>query len=216
MGERGNGEGPTSRRKAAGGWPSTPYTRRKAASAGPSCTERPVKRYERSSPGPCPTGMAGTSSPGRVSSVQGEPQAHGETRIAVCHELDGPLQVFGADRSANRYRESAAPVSDLYRRPYHLYFPGSLAQKSALRDCCARYLGALLGFGDRTDHPTGTNRPRRFSGSTFVRCMVRRKAQGRSAAEKHTANSPKYGPGVIACGNGIGPVAGTSTLTGPV
>ena len=55
------------------------------------------------------------------------------------------------------------------------------------------------------DHPTGTNRPRRFSGPTFVRCMVRRKGQGRSAADKHTANTQKYGPGAIAYGNDTGP-----------
>ena len=39
----------------------------------------------------------------------------------------------------------------------------------------------------------------------FAKRRVRRKGQGRSAVEKRTANTRKYGPGVMACGNGIGP-----------
>jgi hypothetical protein len=124
--------------------------------------------------------------------VQGEPQARGAARIALCRELHGPSQVLGA----NFCREGVFPASDLDRRPYHLYLPSSLALRSPPRDSCARHLGTLLGFGDRTDHPTGNDRPRRFSGPMFAGRRVRRKAQERSAVEKHTANTQKYRSGV--------------------
>jgi hypothetical protein len=39
----------------------------------------------------------------------------------------------------------------------------------------------------------------------FARRRVWKKSQGRSAVEKHTANTRKYGPGVIAYGNDTGP-----------
>ncbi len=125
--------------------------------------------------------------------VQGEPQAHGVAGIAPRREPDGPLQVFGADS----YRESAALVSDLDRRPYHLSTSLVRWPGRALRELRAPAMsGTLLGLVDRTDHPTGTNRPRRFSGPMFAGRRVGRKGQRRPAIEKHTANTPKYGSGV--------------------
>jgi hypothetical protein len=74
MGKRGNGDGSIFRQKS-GGWiaqySGTPYTRRKAASAGPWCTERPVKRYDGSSPRPRPTGTTGLSTPGGIKRPRG-------------------------------------------------------------------------------------------------------------------------------------------------